>query len=268
MPRLLGGQDTILADVGTAVSGIAAIATNQSDVQNPALVAIGTETTTILALLTGGKIDPNKPLSGLKNFKKIVKEAVNDWFEEHKEDIFDEIKVDLTENVVGESYLKFDFNSTFYPTLLYKFKSNNFDKTSRYSQMQIRLLRKADEIDENLIQMLKQKAKALKGFSYISGPLRCNSVAPERIFKTTLFTKDKIEVTKVFQNLLPLGFNIFEENQLSYTESTQRIPYSQVTKTPNKNVKINPTVKLEIRTMQLKSIFLQVNGWNKMIKLL
>lgn len=263
---MLWGQIEILTGLVGLGTEVTAIATTQDTVQNPLLIAQAAGISTIIALLTGKDIDPDNIKPGLHNFKKLVKEAVNEWFEENKKDIYQQLTTQIAETIVGESYLKFDSNSTYYPTLLFKFMSNNQNQSKRYSQIQIRLLKSPEEIDEALINQLKKEASKLKQFYYLSGPIRCNYIAPKRLFKTTVFTKTKTETDRLFNAILPLGGNEFVKNQLSYTELSKRLPYTRAETTPRKDIQINPVVKLEVRK-EIKAIFLQVNGWNKMVRL-
>jgi hypothetical protein len=191
LPRLLSGQNQMIEQINVIVGGVAAIGANELDLQNHALAGIATgtasilaETTAILAILTGGKIDPKKFKPDFTNLKKIVKEAIQEWVEENKKGIGEEFTNSICSSIVGESFVKFDSNSTYYPTLIFKFVSTEKLETKRYSQIQIRFLKKPDEINHEEVQSLKNKTKSLKNLSYFPGPLRCNYVAAQRMFKT------------------------------------------------------------------------------------
>nr|YP_009367460.1 hypothetical protein [Sarcinofilum mucosum]ARK14463.1 hypothetical protein [Sarcinofilum mucosum] len=171
-------------------------------------------------------------------------------------------------SVVGESYIKFDSNSPFYPTLLFKFKHKKKLGIKRYSQIQTRLLKNPDEITDQVISALKKSAEPLRNLDYFSGPVRCNYIAPNRLFKTTLFTQTEDECLKVLEKVIPLGLTTFVPGQFSITSQNQRIPYTRASKSPNFSIKLNPTIKLAVCEMRLNSIYLQVNGWDKMVKLL
>jgi hypothetical protein len=181
-----------------------------------------------------GKFKPN-----LDNFKKLVKEALDEWYRDNKEkfdykidkkeakDILTEwyneesehIGKDLTkhklicESIVGESYIKYDANTTFWPTLIFRFKPASPLDPRKYAQLKRRFFKKPKKISLEDTNELVQKLFSLKDFTYKYGGLKCHYVAPNKLFKTTLFSYSKEEGLRALVAFLPLsGTNFVPEN--------------------------------------------------------
>lgn len=79
--------------------------------------------------------------------KKDIKDALNEWFDNKKSELYKEIVEEISSNIVGESYIKYDGDNLYMPTLIFKYKNKN--EKRRYSQIKLRLNLKPDEITDN-----------------------------------------------------------------------------------------------------------------------
>lgn len=249
MPRLLFGQTQVELEI---------------IVQSASLVRIETELAAIATLIARGMIVPVGKRD-FKNFKKILREAVDECFSEKSSDIYSNNSNDLADRIVGESYQRFDAMAVFYPTLIVKFKSESTG-IKIYSQIKTRDLIKGKDIKKADIALLKKQASGLEGLCYTYGNIRCNFVAPDRAFKTTIYTEAKERCIKVFENLVPLTKPKFKEMQLSYTEKSNRIPYTRRTQSLV-NIKVNPPDFKPETKFYLFGVFLQINGLEKQIRI-
>lgn len=195
-----------------------------------------------------------------------MKESVNDWFDEHSDEILNNITLNVSESIVGESYIKYDSSTSYWPTLMFKFKSADINIKSHYSQIKIRYYKKPDDISDVDIENLKQKIDEIKSITYMQGNLRANYVDEQRLFRTTVFVSNKGEVINLLNTIIPIGLLNFNEKQLSYTEQNLRINITK-RKTTINNIELNTRKKFIETQMQLRSVFLQINGLEKQIKL-
>lgn len=107
------------------------------------------------------------------NLKEYVKNAIDDWFNNKKEDLYKEITEEICCNIVGESYIKYDGENLYMPTLVFKYKNKNKQESKSYSQIKIRLNLKPDDITDIIVDNLRIKIQELSKFTYTSGDLRC-----------------------------------------------------------------------------------------------
>ena len=64
-----------------------------------------------------------------------MKESIQDWYNENSDEIIKNITLNLSESIVGESYIKYDSSTSYWPTLIFKFKSADITIKSHYSQI-------------------------------------------------------------------------------------------------------------------------------------
>ena len=200
------------------------------------------------------------------NLKKDIKDALNEWFDNKKSELYKEIVEEISSNIVGESYIKYDSDNLYMPTLIFKYKNENTNEKRRYSQIKLRLNLKPDEITDNVVDYLKIKILALSNTTYNSGNLRCVYVSEKRLFKTTLFTESKEDILNLFSKLMPLTKTNFVKENISYTENSKR-NYNIRKKEPLQNTNLNHFEKLIPQKMILNSVFLQINGLDRQVKL-
>lgn len=263
--KILGVVETIVVLIGPFIppSSIFTITNRLIVGQDQLLGGIGA----ILAALTGEAIDPKNIKPALDNFKNKIKEAIDEWFKNTDEEIYKNSTDYICEKIVGESYIKYDSFCSFWPTLLFKFKSIDTQKVKQYSQIKIRYFKKPNDIVEADINTLKLNIQMLYTLNYKQGTLRANYIDKNRLFRTTIFVDCKETVIKLLKTLIPLGLLEFQEKQLSYTEQNERF---KVTKRTNSlgSFKLNKVPKIVSNTMTLNSVYLQINGLEKQIKLL
>jgi hypothetical protein len=91
-----------------------------------------------------------------KRHEEIINKIEKFW-ENNKEEITEEITKSICENIIGQSYLRWDSTLSFFPTLVFKFvnKSNNLLK--KQSQVSTRLPVKSAEITQAYINNLRNK---------------------------------------------------------------------------------------------------------------
>ena len=201
-----------------------------------------------------------------EHLKELMKESIKDWFDENSNEIVNNITLNISESIVGESYIKYDAATSYWPTLLFKFKSSDKLLKYNYSQIKIRYYKKPDDISDIDVINLKQKIKEIKEITYMQGNLRANYVDERRLFRTTVFVANKEAVINLLNIIIPIGLLNFNEKQLSYTEQNLRVKTTQTTKGIQK-IKLNKMHKCTNTPMQLRSAFLQINGLEKQIKL-
>ena len=71
------------------------------------------------------------------------------------DEILKNINLNLSESIVGESYIQYDASTSYWPTLIFKFKSADENIKSHYSQIKICYYKKPNDIFENDIVNLK-----------------------------------------------------------------------------------------------------------------
>ena len=262
--RLLTGQDEILLAIGPFIppNSIFASIERLLTGQNEIIGGLGA----ILAALTGEAIDPKNIKPALDNFKNKIKEAIKEWFEDTDEEIYKNSSDYICDKIVGESYIKYDGSSLYMPTLIFKYKNKTIVDKRKYAQIKIRLNLANDDITDKVVNDLRQQIIQLSDFSYFSGNLRCLYVSQNRLFKTTVFCSDKKDAISLFQKLIPISKTSFLENNFSFTENSKR-EHFQRKKQPLKNTNLNPSLKAYKSEMMLSSVFLQINGLDRQIKL-
>lgn len=279
---LRGGQNEIIGLFATTSTGIitsvgAEIATAVSAIEAALGVATGAITAEIAGVSTlissvettlgivKTDVESIKNQLSDDNLKKLIKESIKDWYEENSNEIIDTVSLNLSESIVGESYIKYDSSTSYWPTLIFKFKSTDKNLKYNYSQIKIRYYKKPDEITDSDILNLKTKLKNLNIF-YTQGNLRANYVDENRLFRTTIYVANKATVINLLNEIIPIGLLKFNENQLSYTEKNERVNIAKRGSSLN-NIDINVNKKFVNTQMKLSSVFLQINGLEKQTKL-
>lgn len=133
-------NSTILPLLGTIAAGVGEITLSTTYISTTVgqiLVALKSLPKTIESLL-------NKQLDDLKEF-------LNEW----KEDLIQEIAQEVSLQIVGESYYKWDSVSTYFPTVTFLFKEQEVSQKPRRSQIKLRLPKKNEELTSDDIKKLK-----------------------------------------------------------------------------------------------------------------
>ena len=89
-------------------------------------------------------------------FNEQIKQVVETWFKENKNKIFNNVSKYLSERIVGESYLRYDSNSTYSPSLHLKFKTRFREDARRTSQIKLRFNYPTDQVDDVHIKQLRK----------------------------------------------------------------------------------------------------------------
>lgn len=152
------------------------------------------------------------------------------------------------------------------PTLIFKYKNKNKEEKRRYSQIKLRLNLRPEDITDSVVDDLKIKIQSISNFTYNFGNLRCVYVSEKRLFKTTLFTTSKEDIIKLFDQIIPITKTEFLKTNISYTENSKR-NYNIRKNQPLKNTNLNKFEKFYSQEMVLNTVFLQVNGLDRQIKL-
>ena len=116
----------------------------------------------------------------IKNFKSNITEVLNDWYKKNNKNIIEKITNFICELIVGESYIKYDANYMYMPTIILRYKTKNIEDERKYSQIKLRLNYKTEDITDSLINNLKLKIQNISNTTYICGNLRCNYVSEKK----------------------------------------------------------------------------------------
>ena len=128
----------------------------------------------------------------------------------------------MTEQVVGESYYRYDSTHTYNPTVVFKFREVGASTYPRVSQIKLRYPNSNQELEENEVLRLRQGCQKAVGLQYEYGTERCNYVAPRGRSKTTIFAAERSSAERVLTSLLPLVEDAFDPDYLSVTIDRKR----------------------------------------------
>lgn len=195
-----------------------------------------------------------------------ITSVFNTWYDDKKDESFKSLSNYVCERIVGESYIKYDSNYMYMPTIILRYKTKNILDYKKYSQIKLRLNYKTEEIDDVLVKNLKSKIKNISLITYFCGNLRCNYVGENRLFKTTVFSNSKKTVLNLFENLISLTNTKYLKDNFSFTENSKRNHGLRRQHKLN-NIEINKQNDFSEVEMCLSSAYLQVNGLERQIKL-
>lgn len=195
-----------------------------------------------------------------------ISKILSDWYKDNENKILKSSSSFICKRIVGESYIKYDANYTYMPTIILKYKTKNFLNERKYSQIKLRLNYKTEEITDALIKTLKLQIQDISSINYVCGNLRCNYVGEKRLFKTTVFSNSKETVLNLFERLIPLTNTKYLKENFSFTENSRRNHNLKI-KNPLLKIKINKSNDFSETTMELSSAYLQINGLENQIEL-
>lgn len=218
---------------------------------------------TVAKILIKVETLPKTIESLLKDQLDDLKDYLNEW----KKDLIREIAEEVSLQIVGESYYRWDSTSTYFPTLTFIFKEVEASQYPRRSQIKVRLKQRNEDLTDVDIKNLKRECNKLLNQSYTYGENRFNYVSTDKRFKTTVFGSSLEEVRNLFINLFSVLGEQFEERNLSITSNRGRL---NVTK---RNASL---FDIECNTIDYKTSFplklskavLLVNGLSRPIVLL
>lgn len=82
--------------------------------------------------------------------------------------------------MVGESYLKWDSVSSYFPSLVFVFNQLNITGIKRRTQIKTRLPKRSEEITRQDILALRTTILGFANWTYNYGPLRANYVSSDK----------------------------------------------------------------------------------------
>ena len=94
------------------------------------------------------------------SIKSLVKDAVDDWFTNNSKTIYSNSSDYICDQIVEESYIKYDGSSLYMPILIFKYKNKKIVNKRKYAQIKIRLNLSNDEITDQIVENLKLKVMA------------------------------------------------------------------------------------------------------------
>ena len=134
----------------------------------------------------------------------------------------DSITNSVCENIVGESYSRWDSTSRYYPTIIFFFKEETDSNKIRRCQIKLRLKEKNEDISEVTIKTLKSAFNSLGSLSFTYGITRANYVSTDKRYKTTVFCDSRQDAEHVLTTLCNLVGDTYEARNLSITIERQR----------------------------------------------
>lgn len=161
-----------------------------------------------------------------KRFEELLESQVEDfkkYLDDWKKDLIKELAEEVSLQVVGESYYKWDSVTTYFPTITFLFKEEGVSQYARRSQIKLRLSKRNEDLTDLDIKSLKQGCTALLNASYCYGTQRFNYVSSDKRFKTTVFGTNSSQIKSLFKSLFKVINEPFEERNLSITSSRARI---------------------------------------------
>lgn len=128
----------------------------------------------------------------------------------------------VADNIVGESYYRFDSTSSYYPTVIFLFKLRNSSGGAGRSQIKLRLPKRSEEVSPEDLGQLRQRVSQLAGLSYRYGGTRLNFVSSDRLAKTVVHVEDPKEGSLVLERICgALGLS-FDPSLISQTTGNLR----------------------------------------------
>lgn len=159
-----------------------------------------------------------------------------------KDECRDELVQLIGNELVGESYYRWNSRVEFYPTLVFIFLENKTSFEARRkidnlaiqkkTQIKIRVTQFEEssinsENIQSLINDYRTKVTKLEGYSYKAGNVRCTYVSPGKArWKTSIFAPGKNEACRVLGKLCIIIGEVFDPNAISTT--VPRIRESEV----------------------------------------
>lgn len=202
---------------------------------------------------------------GLENITKKVDGVAKDvgdikkQLEKDRKELPTKVAEEVSMQVVGESYYRWDSVSTYFPTLSFLFREINVGQDPRRTQIKVRLKKRNEEIGEAEIGRLKASCAALSNLMYTYETVRANYVSQDKRFKTTVFCKDPSAVKRVLDPICEVIGEPYESRNLSITTARNRSNTTKRT-TPLAGVPINTVSYQTTITVKLYKVVLLVNG--------
>lgn len=171
----------------------------------------------------------------------------------------DEVAQEVSMQVVGESYYRWDSTTTYFPTLTFVFREVEVGQYPRKAQIKVRLKKMNKEVTQADIDLLRARCRGLCGLSYTYGTVRANYVSHDKRFKTTIFSNSAETATQVLEPICQTIEEPFEKKNLSLTYDRTRLNSTRRTATLD-GIRTNTVdYKTDIK-LRLFRVVLLVNG--------
>lgn len=128
----------------------------------------------------------------------------------------------VTEQVVGESFYRYDTMSTYYLTIIFLFNCDGIARHYVRSQIKVRLPLKPEEITNATIAELKRKVSGITNLSYNYGDIRLNYLSCNKTFKTVINVRDETEGINVLRTICEYIDAEFNEENVTKTTGPRR----------------------------------------------
>lgn len=197
----------------------------------------------------------NKEIKGLTDKLDHLEEYLKDEFSKLPDTVSSEVSL----NVVGQSYYKWDSISQYFPTITFLFKEINVTNYPRHSQIKLRLKQKNTDISEMVIAKLRLNVLRIAGLTYLYGPIRSLYVSSDKRWKSTIFVEQESEAIQILEKLCNVIDEPFNNKNLSFTTNRQRTnPFKRII--PLDGVDINDVSYNTDLKLKLHKVVLLVNG--------
>ena len=267
---LVGIGELLTAQGGSIVSSLISYYTAKV---LPLLLGISAGVSEVITSTTYISIELGKTLTAINKTLTEVKylpqdintlldkkvEELKKYLSELKSDLIKEVAQEVSLQVVGESYYKWDSISTYYPTITFLFKEQGVSQYARRSQIKLRLPKRNEELTESDIKELRTNCNSILNSTYAYGTQRFNYVSTDKRFKTTVFGSNSSQIKALFHLLFKVISEPFEERNLSITTSRSRINQSR-RKTPLGGSEVNTISYTSTFVVKFKKAVLLVNG--------
>jgi hypothetical protein len=173
------------------------------------------------------------------------------------------------QELVGESFFRFDTTSRYYPTLIFHFKEKNVVTNGKRTQVKIRWT--AFSIQNTFtIEHRQELERRMQNFKhqpleYWSGPIRVNFVSTTQArWKTTLYVQSENEAHRLLTEILFSVDETFSAAQLSVTTGRKLSPATTVAQSLSRTTEAEWERSCK---MELNKIMLQINGADRMMEI-
>ena len=161
--------------------------------------------------------------------------------------------------IVGESYYRWDSVSTYFPTLSFSLTLICVRLGPCSTLISRKMKERNEQVGEVEIRRLKSSCASLSSLMYTYGTVRANCVNHDKRFKTTVFCKDYPNVEGVLQPICRVIDDPYERRNLSLTTERDRSNSTRRT-TPLAGVPPNTVNYQTTIVVKLYKVVLLVNG--------
>ena len=197
-----------------------------------------------------------------KRIEELLEGQLNEfksYLDEWKKELIQEVAAEVSLQVVGESYYKWDSVTTYFPTITFLFKEVGASQYARKSQIKLRLSKRNEDLTPLDIDNLKRNCTKILSSTYCYGAERFNYVSSDKRFKTTVFGKDPSQIKVLLSSLCEVINDSFEERNLSITSGRTRINNGKRL-LPLDTTALNPVSYQASFTVKFRKAVLLVNG--------